>query len=61
MSEPEPEPAAAFALAEVRLCAFDLDGTLCRPDNTVSPRTKAAVQAVRNDDPALLPLGQHFL
>eukprot|EP01046_Picozoa_sp_COSAG06_P017005 COSAG06_NODE_1141_length_10546_cov_8.552312_3_plen_398_part_00 len=47
MSEPEPEPAAAFTLAEVRLCAFDLDGTLCRPDNTVSPRTKAAVQAVR--------------
>ena len=30
----------------MRLAAFDLDGTLLRSDGSVSPRTRAAVQAV---------------
>ena len=45
--EPEPEQAPPFCFADVKLCGFDLDGTLCRGDNTVSARTKAAVAAVR--------------
>ena len=52
MPEPEPEPEPEqqqqpFCFADVKLCGFDLDGTLCRGDNTVSARTKAAVAAVR--------------
>jgi len=33
------------SIASVRLLACDLDGTLCRPDGTVSERTRAALRA----------------
>jgi hypothetical protein len=38
---------ATFAPEKVALVACDLDGTLCLPDNTVGPRTQAALRAAR--------------
>ena len=32
---------------EIRLIAFDLDGTLLRPDKTIAPRTMQALLRAR--------------
>jgi Cof subfamily protein (haloacid dehalogenase superfamily) len=42
-----PVRAAAGARAAPRLLALDIDGTLLRTDKTLSPRTRAAVDAAR--------------
>jgi HAD superfamily hydrolase (TIGR01484 family) len=43
-------------LADVRLVATDLDGTLLRSDLTVSPRTRAALDELRRRGVPVVPV-----
>lgn len=46
-SHPETSPAhAPVEVEDVRMFAFDLDGTVLAPDKTVTPRTQAALRAL---------------
>ena len=40
---------------DIKLIAFDLDGTLLRPDKTISPRTQAALEAANAKGVLLVP------